>query len=225
MRPDEMGTWSIFWFLEFQKRGAPHFHFFVTHPPGSAIHDPQAEALARIWIASNWYDVVGSNDIKHLSAGTQFDKLKHGRNGTISYAAKYARKAEQKKVPEEYKGVGRFWGVSGLRRTLSADILITDSHYYNKDVQYEIKKLKNWINDLEKEGEIDVHRDMHGEMRSLYIKSDKMAQSFKNRIDRFRRGLSSLVSYNPNYFGYDQYIYDIEMDGETEGKWHYLAEQ
>jgi hypothetical protein len=101
---------SSFWFLEFQKRGAPHFHIFTT------------EFVPHYWIASTWYDIVGSGDTAHLRAGTRIEKLKAGKKGVIIYAKKYARKQEQKDVPENYQNVGRFWGIHGLRTVVSADI-------------------------------------------------------------------------------------------------------
>lgn len=105
---------SAFWFLEFQARGAPHFHIFTTYHPGNES------------VAKNWCSIVDSGDEKHLIAGTRTEWLKKGRGGTISYASKYAAKACQKSVPEAYKNVGRFWGVRGLRVVVSADTVVSD---------------------------------------------------------------------------------------------------
>jgi hypothetical protein len=94
--------WSIFWFLEFQARGAPHFHFFTNYE------------IPRDLLALWWYDVVGSGDKRHLLAGTRIEYLRAGRSGAISYASKYAAKVEQKAVPAGFEDVGRFWGAVGL---------------------------------------------------------------------------------------------------------------
>jgi len=94
--------WSIFWFLEFQSRGAPHFHFFTNHE------------IPRHLLALWWYDVVGSGDQRHLLAGTRIEYLRAGRSGAISYASKYSAKVEQKTVPAGFEDVGRFWGAVGL---------------------------------------------------------------------------------------------------------------
>jgi len=102
--PDE----SAFWFLEFQGRGAPHFHLFQTF-------DVPRETLAR-W----WYEIVNSDDDRHLRAGTRIERITGGRNGCVSYANKYAAKSEQKQVPIGYEHVGRFWGVCFNRETVSA---------------------------------------------------------------------------------------------------------
>jgi hypothetical protein len=88
------------WFKEFQLRGAPHFHVFLPNRV-----DKAAVALA-------WYSVVGSDDLRHLQAGTRTEALRNPE-AVGAYAAKYAAKRLQKDVPEGYTDVGRFWGVWG----------------------------------------------------------------------------------------------------------------
>lgn len=102
---------SAFWFMEFQKSGTIHFHIFGTH-----YFD--YECLGR-----DWYEVVGSEDEYHLHAGTSVEKIRAGRSGCISYAAKYAAKAEQKITPDDLTWTGRFWGVFGLRKCVSASVI------------------------------------------------------------------------------------------------------
>jgi len=108
--PAAAKEFSIFWFLEFQARGAPHYHFFCTHH------------IDKDWLARRWYETVGSEDVRHLHAGTRIEAIRSGRYGTCSYAGKYAAKAEQKDVPPDFHHVGRFWGVYGLRSCLAATI-------------------------------------------------------------------------------------------------------
>ena len=112
---DADGDWalqprSIFWFLEFQQRGAPHFHLFLNFP------------IPRQIVAQWWFEIVTSGDERHLLAGTRIEALYHGRYGTISYATKYAAKLEQKEVPPNFVNCGRFWGIYGDRRCLAATI-------------------------------------------------------------------------------------------------------
>lgn len=91
------------WFLEFQRRGAPHLHVYLN------------QRVPRSEIAATWYRIVGSGDVRHLRAGTRTDTVR-SEHGLASYAAKYASKTEQKLVPEEYREVGRFWGAFGKVR-------------------------------------------------------------------------------------------------------------
>lgn len=98
-----------FWKLEFQRRGAPHWHLLLVADGGI---DPSA---FRSWTSEAWYATVGSGDVRHLHAGTQVGKVR-GWNQVQAYAGKYLGKtvAEDERVVQEATGgaaVGRFWGV------------------------------------------------------------------------------------------------------------------
>lgn len=125
--------WSAFWFLEFQKRGAIHFHILCTH----FYHYE--------WIAKKWYDIVGSGQEVHLQAGTRIEKIRAGRNGISSYCAKYAAKFDQKLIPDGFGWVGRFWGVSGYRDRLSAATYITPGLEGRKLVENGLQRIKSVI--------------------------------------------------------------------------------
>lgn len=87
--------------LEFQERGAPHFHLFLLGVP--FIHH---EVIAKIWADICGY--TGEEYEKHLAAGTEVRRV-YSRRQAISYIAKYLGKVEQCDV----EGVGRFWSVFG----------------------------------------------------------------------------------------------------------------
>lgn len=92
--PRAAGVWK----LEPQKRGAPHFHLLVVGVP----------FIAKQWISTSWYEVVGSHDPKHLTAGTQV-QLARSHKGVVAYASKYTAKPER--LPASWQhGVGRWWG-------------------------------------------------------------------------------------------------------------------
>jgi hypothetical protein len=112
---------SAFWFMEFQERGAPHFHIFTNWSPNKA------------WVSYRWFDIVQSGDEKHLLAGTRTEFLRAGRRGTISYASKYAAKLAQKRVPIGFENIGRWWGVYGVRGTVSADVHVSNVRF--KDIR------------------------------------------------------------------------------------------
>jgi hypothetical protein len=98
--------------LEFQKRGAPHYHLFLSSYPLGGV---QAVAKA-------WFRIVGSRDPKHLAwhLGQLSGRscLEYVRKPHVAsyYATKYAAKQEQKDVPADYANVGRFWGMFGAIR-------------------------------------------------------------------------------------------------------------
>ena len=91
------------WFLEFQKRGAPHIHIVVR---GVRVNRD-----AQHWVSKTWYRLCATNDPRHLAAGTRLERLR-SQTGGRNYCVKYAHKMKQKNVPKEYRNVGRFWGCS-----------------------------------------------------------------------------------------------------------------
>ncbi|MBV5330641.1 MAG: hypothetical protein JZU65_23925 [Chlorobium sp.] len=91
------------WCLEFQQRGAPHFHFFSDLEVTPAVHS---------FLATSWVEV---------SKGTPQSLKFHNHPSCFipwsmksgAYLAKeYIGKVEQKQVPENFQDVGRFWGAS-----------------------------------------------------------------------------------------------------------------
>jgi len=126
---------SGLWVLEFQERGAPHFHVFLTEP------------LDRHAVSAAWFRIVGSGDPKHLAAGTRIETFRYPP-ALGGYVMKYAAKLQQKEVPPEYEAVGRFWGTWGspditrnvrlpLRSAKQLVRIIRRAH---------IKKRKDWQN-------------------------------------------------------------------------------
>lgn len=85
-------------------RGAPHFHLVVF---GVSFID-------RDWLSRTWYEVVGSDDERHLRAGTSVEKVKAGRS-VLGYIAKEmtAEKAGEFRdgaTGEPVTHTGRLWG-------------------------------------------------------------------------------------------------------------------
>lgn len=95
------------WFLEFQKRGAPHYHILVNVQP---VYFGSTYPMFQVEVSQCWNKVV-RGDHDHLLAGTRTERLRsplHARH----YAVKYAMKPYQKAVPALYRNVGRFYGYS-----------------------------------------------------------------------------------------------------------------
>lgn len=92
---------SAIWKLEFQQRGAPHWHLLLLNVP----------FLARQWLSQSWYEVVGSDDPRHLRAGTNVQRSE-SRRKAVSYVAKYIAKLPEREGPPWQ---GRFWGVIGRK--------------------------------------------------------------------------------------------------------------
>lgn len=120
------------WVLEFQERGAPHFHMLIDK-------EITEEKLSKMW-----YDIVKSGDIKHLGHGVHVGKIR-SKERMSHYFVKYLSKQEQKSVPEEYLNVGRFWGAS--RNLLECTV---KKFYGNTEDIRELKKqvrpMRRWYN-------------------------------------------------------------------------------
>jgi hypothetical protein len=121
------------WKLEFQRRGAPHFHLLTRPPHGTAAIGKRhvvGEGLAfREWLSIVWADVVDHPDQeqrrRHVLAGTGVDYAEGLRATDPRRVAVYftkhgsfQAKEYQHCVPELWqapgKGPGRFWGYWAL---------------------------------------------------------------------------------------------------------------
>lgn len=128
------------WKREFQRRGAPHFHLLMVPPHGQVNGQAFPE-----WLSTTWANIVGAERCGELvcSAGERCEYHAHVLAGTgIDYAkgvrcrdprsigvyfskhGSFAGKDEQNHPPPEWTsqeglGVGRYWGVWGLRRSVA----------------------------------------------------------------------------------------------------------
>jgi len=134
-------AWGVairaFWKLEFQRRGAPHYHIFMV-PPGGVTKRRSgpygiipAGLKFRQWLSLIWAMIIRPADPeefrKSVAAGTGVDYAEGCRardpRRIAEYFAKHAAfsaKAYQNIVPVEWRGPGdgpgRFWGYWGLRK-------------------------------------------------------------------------------------------------------------
>lgn len=100
------------WRLEFQKRGAPHYHLLIW---GVSYQD------LRQFASLAWFQVVGSGDERHLRAGTQVARL-HSWRGVMAYASKYLGKVDG----DPGQNVGRHWGAFARPNLPWAQMSITE---------------------------------------------------------------------------------------------------
>lgn len=128
---------SIFWFVEFQRNGQPHIHFYANH------------YIEKGWIAIAWSSVVNSGNTKHEKVGTRIETLRD-RDSALKYASKYAAKNEQKALPALYEGSKgfRWWGIVGNRDIVSATIRVDGTEYTAfelQDIVDLVKSVKNKV--------------------------------------------------------------------------------
>lgn len=122
------GPFEYVWIIEFQDRGAPHYHLVTTLPPPTVA---ERHEFALLWgsisIPGDWmYCQLKEHEGQYVRgkmlglkmAGyavhthkKAWEKLRK-RGGAGRYLAKYANKLRQKDVPDFYTNIGRFWGKS-----------------------------------------------------------------------------------------------------------------
>jgi len=171
---------SVFWFMEFQARGAPHFHLYLNRR-----FDKELCARA-------WYDVVGTEDPRHLAAGTRIELIRSGRWGTVAYAAKYASKLAQKEIPADFTNSGRFWGVYGSRRVKAATIYFDLSEGENP--QFEAFRQDLTVLMANYEGAIRFKGCPGTTTRIMYCKTQSVVDALL--ILMHRHGMRALLSEN-----------------------------
>lgn len=109
------------WWLEFQRRGAPHLHMALTGGAfGEVVQGEREQLLPSDLLRSvqfdlrlAWFRIVGSGDSKHLQHGVKVEAWRSGRYGRQEYVAKESAKWVQKEPPAGFTEVGRFWGKFG----------------------------------------------------------------------------------------------------------------
>lgn len=97
---------SIFWRLEFQQRGAPHWHLLIWFAEDEPPLLPEDEG----WIAQTWYNIVGG-DPSVLEYGT---KLTDASDGLYAEKLKnYLKSFHHLKADQVRDDIytGRYWGI------------------------------------------------------------------------------------------------------------------
>lgn len=100
------GKFSALWRLEYQRRGAPHFHllcFFWTHQGRKGLLP-----FLQDEVGGMWWEVTGRTSQEHLQAGTRCEMPRSWKGANV-YLSKYMTKLEALKPGA--KSPGRFWGV------------------------------------------------------------------------------------------------------------------
>lgn len=167
--------WRLLWKLEFQGRGAPHWHALMRVP---------VFVKGRIfteWLSETWADVCGASKevdrwdkgtdqgsseyTRHVGAGTRvdfsgkdFSDPRRISQYFLGHSAKTTDGKEyQHDVPELWqekgKGPGRFWGYCGLDKAV-VELDVTEEQKVILDRQLrKIKRARDWkINVLREQG-------------------------------------------------------------------------
>jgi hypothetical protein len=101
----KQNRYGAIWRLEFQRRGAAHFHILFV------FQEPVDIARYRVWCRRTWYRVVASGDPQHRVHGADVRAVYEKRSSAgalMRYLIKYLGKED----PEERES-GRCWGCWG----------------------------------------------------------------------------------------------------------------
>ena len=108
------GTFPGVWRLEFQKRGAPHFHLLLFPPVGALEATTAIKDKDQPWtdfkadVLFSWHDLVAPGDVYHWLHGVKMTQGTSWR-GAMYYLSKYVSKVEENLAPATAPP-GRVWG-------------------------------------------------------------------------------------------------------------------
>lgn len=138
--------WQVAWKMEFQRRGAPHFHLLMK-PPALVAGERFESWLSRVW--AECVRAEGSERERHEAAGTNVDygyRTTDPKRVAVYFLKHSSKTADSKEyqhiVPEAWRspgnGPGRFWGIAGLTRT-AASVELSAAMFYQ--LRRELRKL------------------------------------------------------------------------------------
>lgn len=111
------------WSMEFQRRGAVHFNL------GLVLNGPLDLDALRAWVSLAWFEIVGSEDSRHLAAGASSDFVTDD-DGLGRYLVREIGKWHQKTLPDyaSATGAGRWWGIWRVKSE-SVDLSLSPQEY------------------------------------------------------------------------------------------------
>lgn len=110
-------NYKALWIPEFQKRGAPHLHLIYWGCEGISWLEVSNPDSVLNWAKKAWAEIVADGktpDPLHKNAGTSVQPMRKKHWG---YALKEVAKHEQKRIPSQFKQIGRMWGYWHVKRS------------------------------------------------------------------------------------------------------------
>lgn len=164
--PKAAGVWR----LEMKEREtgknagqvAPHFHILVFG----------VRYLDYGWLARTWFEIVGSHDLDHLSAGTSIERV-HNYQHAQSYISKYMTKLKD----DATEDCGRFWGTFGNLEKYVGELIgyLLDQHTFTKIARQLDKQRLAWARGKK------VRTDVDEKLKRLAIRRARKRKNFTDR--------------------------------------------
>lgn len=120
-------SFHYLWALEFQQRGAPHIHFFMSIKP---------KRNDRAFLAALWVRIIGAGPTCLAFHDHPANFFKWDMSNGNYLSKEYLAKSVQKGVPEVFQNVGRFWGHS---RSMKPVVVVVDINEQKPDVAARIR--------------------------------------------------------------------------------------
>lgn len=126
-------NYGAIWRLEYQKRGAPHYHILLVFDERINV------AQFREWVRDTWYRVVSSGNPLHLKHGTDVRVLRQNKcsnAGLMFYLIKYLGKEQANDIH-----TGRIWGGWGdLAQVIRAAVVFETTGAW---IEF-LRRLRRW---------------------------------------------------------------------------------
>lgn len=130
----------VVWRLEFQKRGAVHFHLILV---SAKSLNP---TLLKIWCQKFWHSLLKKTDYWQGLATAQYScnlKVASGKNAARAYITKYAAKGDI-----DCAEVGRRWGICGdqesCTKKISTRLSDREQRIFFEDVSQILSEEQKW---------------------------------------------------------------------------------
>jgi hypothetical protein len=96
------GKVRAIWRLEYQERGAPHYHIMYFDPPFVSIKD---------W-CTMWDDVIHTPAEERFGNSVDLKLITHrsGQKLIACYVGKYISKVDERRLKDDSTHTGRYWG-------------------------------------------------------------------------------------------------------------------
>ena len=106
------------WRLEFQGRGAPHFHIMYLDCPFIPIHD----------LCWEWKSITHTYDMAHEQNGVDLKLITDAKESRLiaKYLSKYIAKVDKRTVKDGREHTGRYWGRWNIIPECKMEFEITD---------------------------------------------------------------------------------------------------
>jgi hypothetical protein len=113
----EYGKIRAVWRLEFQDRGAPHYHIMYLDCPFVPVK----------WMCAVWHSVIRSDNQAHLKNGVDLKLITENSEQKLiaSYVGKYISKIDERTIKSDDTRPGRFYGKWNIKAEVPYQVEIT----------------------------------------------------------------------------------------------------